>query len=64
MARAIFVNLKNIYPQLTPAAQVNQRSWALRNCTCGWWRVNPANAGNLEYAFGVYHSNVVSPGAR
>ena len=32
---------------------------ALRNCTCGWWLVNPAVAGHIEYAFGVQHGGAV-----
>jgi hypothetical protein len=60
MARAIYVNLRYIYPQLTPAAQVDQQSTALRDCTCGWWRVNPESAGDIRFAFGVYGGRVVS----
>lgn len=37
-----------------------QQSWALRDCTCGWWRVNPENAGKNDYAFGAYRGSVVS----
>jgi hypothetical protein len=60
MARAIFVNLRNIYQQLAPAAHVDQQSTALRDCTCGWWRVNPESAGDIKFAFGIYEGRVVS----
>jgi hypothetical protein len=60
MARAIFLSLTDLYPELTTAAQHDPQSNALRNCTCAWWRVNPANAGDVRFAFGVYQGRVVS----
>jgi hypothetical protein len=57
MPRAIFVSLANIYAEL---ASPGFGSDALRNCTCGWWRVNPVKAGSVEYAFGVRDGGVVS----
>lgn len=63
MVWAIFVNLKNIYPPLAPAAQVDQQSTALRDCTCGWWRVNPESAGDIKFAFEVFGGEVVSAGS-
>lgn len=60
MARAIFVALAHLFPELDATARTNPSSAALRNCTCGWWKVNPAKAGNIEYAFGVYSGTVVS----
>lgn len=57
MARAIFVSLSRTYPQL---AVRTQDSHALRNCTCAWWKITPANAVNVRYAFGVFKGQIVS----
>lgn len=56
MPRAIFVSLVNLYGEL---ANSGFGSASLRNCTCGWWLVDPAVAGNIEYAFGVQHGGAV-----
>lgn len=60
MARAIFVNLKHLWPQLDAKCQGDQNSFALRCGTCGWWKVNPEHAGDIRYAFGVVGGVVVS----
>lgn len=39
---------------------MDQQSTALRDCTCGWWRVNPESAGDIKFAFGIYEGRVVS----
>ncbi len=57
MPRAIFVSLSRTYPQL---AIRSQESHALRNCTCAWWQITPANATDVRYAFGVFEGRVVS----
>lgn len=57
MARAIFVSLSRTYPQI---ALRTQDSHALRNCTCAWWKITPANAANVRYAFGVFRGQIVS----
>ncbi len=60
MARAIFVSLAVLYPQLDAKLGRERGSAALRNNTCAWWRINPTNAGDVRYAFGVWQGRVVS----
>lgn len=57
MPKAIFVSLSRTFPQL---ADRSQESDALRNCTCAWWQITPANATDVRYAFGVFEGCVVS----
>ena len=57
MPKAIFVSLSRTFPQL---AVRSQESDALRNCTCAWWQITPANATDVRYAFGVFEGCVVS----
>lgn len=57
MPTAIFVSLTHTYPMV---ADHSQASDALRNCTCGWWQVAPANANDVRYAFGVFGGQIVS----
>jgi len=57
VAKAIFVSLSRTYPQL---AVRTQDSHALRNCTCAWWKITPASATKVRYAFGVFKGDIVS----
>jgi hypothetical protein len=64
MPRALFVNLRQLYPQLVIPVPIGTRPQqygaALRNCTCGWWNISPAAAGGVEFLFGVHERRVVS----
>ena len=55
--RAIFVSLNESYPELGIR---NFGSEALKNCTCGWWRIDPDNAKDVRYVVGHVHGVPVS----
>lgn len=60
MNNAIFVSLNETYPQLTPDAQKDPRSSALRNCTTNSWLIDIESAKDVEWVFGVFHTRIVS----
>lgn len=57
MPRAIFVSLSHTYSQIADPSREND---ALRNCTCGWWRVALARIVDVRYVFGVFGGDIVS----
>lgn len=59
MPRALFVSLKNLYPELSAPGRARTAA-ALRNVTSGWWRINEARAHGVTYLFGVHDSAAVS----
>ncbi|WP_437713308.1 hypothetical protein WMF45_46455 [Sorangium sp. So ce448] len=60
MNNAVFVSLNDTFDELTPAAQQNPLSDALRNCTTSSWRVSVGAAQDVEWIVGVVRTQIVS----
>src|SRR5262249_54315119 len=60
MKNAVFVSLNDTFDELTPAAQQNPLSDALRNCTTNAWQVSVGTAQDVEWVVGVVRTQIVS----
>lgn len=59
MTRGMFVSLSEIYSDLSEQGR-KRGAAGLRNATCVAWFVNPANADDVSFVFGVESGRVVS----